>query len=75
MDFNEARDDTVAVVSAGSYAKSFAPHTDNHASTLSLQSFTGWMLFLIPNQQYQSTEDKYPLQLIPDAEPLHYDIN
>jgi len=30
--------------------------TDNHASTLSLNFFTGQMLFLMPNQQYQSTE-------------------
>jgi len=30
---------------------------DNHASTSSL-SFTGWMLFLTPNQQCQSTDGK-----------------
>jgi len=65
VDFNEARDDTVAVVSAGSYAKSFAPHTDNHASTLSLQSFTGWMLFLIPNQQYKALKANIPYNLSP----------
>jgi len=29
--------------------------TDNDASTSSLNCFTGWMLFLTPNQQYQST--------------------
>jgi len=29
---------------------------DNHASTASLSFFTGWMLFLFPNQQRQSTE-------------------
>jgi len=29
--------------------------TDNRASTSPL-SFTGWMLFLPPNQQHQSTE-------------------
>jgi len=38
---------------------------DNHASTLSLSFFTGWMPFLPPNQQRQSTEGtevqcKYP---------------
>jgi len=32
--------------------------TDNHTSTSSLNSFTGWMFFLTPNQQYQSTEGK-----------------
>jgi len=30
--------------------------TDNHASTSSLNFFTGQMLFLMPNQQCQSTE-------------------
>ena len=30
--------------------------TDNHASTSPL-SFTGWMPFLLPNQQCQRTED------------------
>jgi len=30
--------------------------TDNHASTPPLSFFTGWMPFLPPNQQCQSTE-------------------
>jgi len=30
--------------------------TDNHASTPPLSFFTGWMTFLPPNQQRQSTE-------------------
>ena len=30
--------------------------TDDHASTSSLSFFTGWMPFLLPNQQHQSTE-------------------
>jgi len=30
--------------------------TDNHASTSPLKCFTGWMLYLPPNQQCQSTE-------------------
>jgi len=30
--------------------------TDNHTSVSSLNFFTGRMLFLMPNQQYQSTE-------------------
>jgi len=29
--------------------------TANHTNTSSL-NFTGWMLFLMPNQQHQSTE-------------------
>ena len=32
--------------------------TDNHASTTSLQFFTGRMLFLTPNQQCQSIEGR-----------------
>jgi len=32
--------------------------TDNHASTPSVNFFTGRMLFLTPNQQCQSTEGK-----------------
>ena len=35
-----------------------SPQTDNHASTPSLSFFTGWMSFLPPNQQRQSTEGK-----------------
>jgi len=29
---------------------------DNHASTSSVNFFAGWMLFLMPNEQCQSTE-------------------
>jgi len=32
--------------------------TDNHASTQPLSVLTGWMPFLPPNQQCQSTEGK-----------------
>jgi len=34
-----------------------SPQTDNHINTSSL-NFTGWMLFVTPNQQCQSTEGK-----------------
>jgi len=37
--------------------------TDNHASTSSLDSFTDWMLFLMPNQQCQSTEGNVAHQI------------
>jgi len=30
--------------------------TDNHTSTSLLSFFTGWMQFLMPNQQHQSPE-------------------
>jgi len=32
--------------------------TDNHASTSSLNFFTGGMLFLTPNEQHQSIEGR-----------------
>jgi len=44
----------VAVASAGSYANlHLDPDTCQHPTT---QFFTGWMPFLPPNQQRQSTE-------------------
>jgi len=33
--------------------------TDNYTSTPSISFFTGWMPFLLPNQQYQSTKGKF----------------
>jgi len=51
----------MAVSSAGPYASHLhctSLQTDNHASTSSL-FFTGQMLFLLPNQQRQSTEGKH----------------
>jgi len=56
LDFNDARDNGVAVASAGLYANRTSLQTDNHASTSSLKFLTGQMLFLMPNQQCQSTE-------------------
>jgi len=54
LTYSEARDDGVAMASAGTYANHlhFAPC--QHPIT---QFFTGQMLFLMPNQQCQSTED------------------
>ena len=43
----------MAVESAGPYAS--LHQTDNHTSTPPLSFFTGWMPFLPPNQQCQST--------------------
>jgi len=49
----------VAAASAGSDAIICTLlQTDNHASTSSLNFFTGWMLFLMPNRQSQSSEFK-----------------
>ena len=62
LDFNEARDDGVAVASAGPYAKNCSSlQTCNHASISSINFFTGWMLFLMPSQRCQSTEGKTEL--------------
>jgi len=58
LDCNEARDDRVAVASAGPYANHLhLLQTGSHASTSSL-NFTGQMPFLMPYQQCQSTEGK-----------------
>jgi len=57
LDFNEARDNGVAVASAGPSCKSFAPHSRQITMPVLHHSvFTGWMPFLPPNQQRQSTE-------------------
>jgi len=47
----------VAMASAGPYANLLLTWTDNHASIPPHSFFTGWMPFLLPNQQRQSTED------------------
>jgi len=44
--------------------------TDNHASTPPLSFFTGWMPFLPPNQQRQSTEG-YVLPVLWTTSYLH----
>jgi len=44
------------VASAGPHANLHVTQTDNDTSTPPLSFFTGWMPFLLPNQQYQSTE-------------------
>ena len=50
LDFDEARDDVVAVASAGPYANNL-----HHCCIF----FTDCMLFLTPNQQCQRTEGVY----------------
>jgi len=54
LDFNEARDDGVSVASAG-HIQIVAPDRQPCQRLIS-QFCTGWMLFLTPNQQCQSTE-------------------
>jgi len=55
LDFDEAKDDGVAVASAGPHEIIYTSlQTDNHASTSSLNICQ--RLFLTPNKQHQSTE-------------------
>jgi len=58
LDLNEARDDGVwdAVASAGQYANNL--HHDPNIPTPHHSTFTGRMLFLMPNKQCQSTKSK-----------------
>ena len=52
VDFTEARDSERWWHQLGRMQVCIALQTDNHAST---QFFTGWMPFLLPNQQCQGT--------------------
>jgi len=54
-DFTEARDSEWQWHQLGHMQVCTSLQTDNHANT---QFFTGWMPFLPPNQQRQSTEGK-----------------
>jgi len=57
LNFTEARDSEWQWHQLGHMQVCILLQTDNHVSTTPL-SFTGWMPFLQPNQQRQSTEDK-----------------
>jgi len=54
LDFTEARDSEWQWHQLGH----MQVQTENHASSPPLSFFTGWMPFLSPNQQRQSTEGK-----------------
>jgi len=56
LDFTEARDSEWQWHQLGYMQLCTSPQTDNHASTPPVIFFTGWMPFLPPNQQCQSTE-------------------
>jgi len=56
LDFTEARDNEWQWHQLGQMQVCTSLQTDNHASTSPLSFFTGWMPFLPPNQQRQSTE-------------------
>ena len=56
LDFSEARDSEWQWHRLDHMQVCTSLQTDNHANTPLLQSFTGRMPFLLPNQQRQSTE-------------------
>jgi len=56
LDFAEARDSKWQWHQLGPVQVCTSLQTDNHANTPPLSFFTGWMPFLLPNQQRQSTE-------------------
>jgi len=56
LDFTEARDSEWQWRQLGHVQVCISIQADNHASTPPLKFFTGWMPFLAPNQQRQSTE-------------------
>jgi len=56
LDFTEARDSEGQWHQLGHMQVCTSLQTDNHASTAPLSFSTGWMPFLPPNQQSQSTE-------------------
>ena len=58
LDFTEARDSEWQWHQLGRMKVCISLQTDNQASTPPLKFFTGWMPFLPPNQQHQSTEGK-----------------
>ena len=61
LDFTEARDSEWQWHQLGHMQACTSLQTDNHASNPPLSFFTGWMPFLPPNQQRQSTEGKTQL--------------
>jgi len=71
LDLNEARDDGVLGCSGISWTtrKQSAPHCRQMTTPTPHHSiFTGRMLFLTPNQQFQSTEGKCPAVRINDKQ-------
>ena len=58
LDFTEARDGEWQWHQLGHMQVCTSLQTDNHANTSPLSFFTGWLPFLLPNQQRQSTEGR-----------------
>jgi len=63
LDFTRAKDSERQWYQLGHMQVRTSLQTDNHASTSLLKFFTGWMPFLPPNQQCQSTEGSVGLQI------------
>jgi len=59
LDFTEARDSELQWYQLGHMQVGISLQTNNHANTPPLSFFTGWIPFLPPNQQCQSTEGNY----------------
>jgi len=57
LDFTEARVNEWQWHQLGHMLVCTSLQTDNHASTPPVSFFTGWMPFLPPNQQHQSTDN------------------
>ena len=62
LDFTEARQSEWQWHQLGHKQVCISLQTDNHASTPPLEFFTGQMPFLPPNQQCQSTVQRYRIQ-------------
>jgi len=62
LDFTEARDSQWQWHQLGHMQVCTSLQADNHASTPPL-FFAGWMPFLLPNQQRQSTEGMWAVKL------------
>jgi len=73
--FTEARDSEWQWHLLGHMQICTSPQTDNHTSTPPFSFFTGWMPFLPPNQQHQSTEGPSPKITKKFAHSLTGDIN
>jgi len=69
LDFTGARDSEWQWHQSGHMQVCTSHQTDNHASTSLLSFFTGWMPFLPPNQQRQSTGRKKSIQLVINYSP------
>jgi len=59
LDFSEARDSEWQWHQLGHMQVCTALQTNSHSSSQPLTFFTGWMPFLPPSQQRQSTEGNY----------------